>query len=100
MPHHVRAVQRGAVKLTMPDFVQAHHRELVGVGFVALLPSKFLGVEVMARDLAVERALAEGARDRLRVSHMISLPFILIGRAASARLALPRDTKAFQDARP
>jgi hypothetical protein len=54
------------------NFVQAHDGELFGVGLAAFLPPIFLGVEVMARDLAVKRATAEGACDRLRVGHMIA----------------------------
>jgi hypothetical protein len=59
----------------MTNFMQAHDGELFGVSFVAFLPPILLGVEVMARHLFVERATAEGASDKLHVSHMISPPF-------------------------
>jgi hypothetical protein len=73
------------------DFVQAHDGECTGMEFVAFFPAVLLGVEVMARDFAVERATAEGAQDRLRVGHMILPPFILIGRVACVHSALPHE---------
>jgi hypothetical protein len=61
----------------------------------------------MSRHLAIEWATAEGARSRMRVSHMLFPPLrvwpretSLTGRGASARSALPHTIRAFHGAQP
>jgi hypothetical protein len=61
---HQVALAEERMNHAVTDFMQAHDRKLIGLGFIRLFLAILLGVQVMARHGAIKRAATKGAYSR------------------------------------